>query len=273
MKQRIVLVVGDKFSAYVHGKDAMTYSNLRGLLSLSIPVLPNQGRIVLVPGQGMNDPAVEQLLQDAAQSPNLSQFDFSLWENLPKRAPASLTHKHRPENTLISSPMRINAEAFSMDLLIDEQCELMQDHQSGQHLQGMILIEAARQGMLAVVEQFFLPENDIDYAFVLNDMSVKYANFAFPVTATIECRILDHSIDNPRRLLFCTEAKVYQCATEVASLTFAFSAMDKARIGKRESSMAVKVQRAHLDLVDQQLDDRPATEWEKSFHKADRFQV
>jgi len=50
MKQRIVLVVGDKFSVYVHSKDAMTFSNLRGLLSLSIPMLPNQGRIVLVPG-------------------------------------------------------------------------------------------------------------------------------------------------------------------------------------------------------------------------------
>lgn len=273
MNQRIVLVVGDKFSAYVLGKDAITYSNLRGLLSLSIPLLPALGRTVLVPGQGLSDAAVEQLLRDAAQSSNLSQFDFSLWRNLPTRASASLTHKHCSENILISAPVRMNAEMFSTHLLIDEQCELMRDHQSGQHLQGMILIEAARQGMLAVVEQFFLPKNDIDYAFVLNDMSVKYANFGFPVPATIECRILEYSTDNPRRLLFSTEAAVHQCGAQVASLTFAFSAMDKARIGKREASMAVKVQRAHLDAVDEQLGDRLVHAQDNSFHKVDRFRV
>lgn len=271
MNQRILLVVGDKFSAYVQGKDAITYSNLRGLLSLSIPMLPNQGRTVLVPGQGLSDAAVQQLRQDAAQSPNLGHFDFSLWHGLPTRAPATLTHKHRPENTLISTPVRMNADTFSMHLMIDEQCELMQDHQSGQHVQGMILIEAARQGMLAVVEQFFLPENEIDYAFVLNDMSVKYNNFAFPVSATVECRILQQSVDNPRRLIFDTQAVVRQCGMEVSSLTFAFSAMDKARIGKREASMAVKAQEAHLAYVDEQLRARSSQEYAELFKRVDNF--
>ncbi|UZJ44905.1 AfsA-related hotdog domain-containing protein [Marinimicrobium sp. C6131] len=258
MKQRIVLVVGDKFSAYVHGKDAITYSNLRGLLSLSIPLVPGQGRTVLVPGQGLSDANVRQLLEEAAQSPNLSQFDFTLWHSLPARAPASLTHKHRPENTLISVPVRQTVDTFTMHLLIDEQCELMQDHQSGQHVQGMILIEAARQGMLAVVEQYFLPDNEVDYAFVLNDMSVKYNNFAFPVSATIECRILEQSTDNPRKLSFVTEAVVQQCGMDVSSLTFTFAAMDKARIGKREATMAAKAQQAHLAFVDGQLQAQSA---------------
>lgn len=252
MTNRILLVVGDKFSSYVQGKDAITLSNLRGLLTLSIPLLPNQGRTILVPGQGLSDASIQQLLEEAAHSPNMGYFDFSLWHSLPGRAPASLSHKHRPENTLISTPQRLSADRFAMHLLIDEQCELMQDHQSGQHVQGMILIEAARQGMLAVVEQYFLPDNDIDYAFVLNDMSVKYNNFAFPLSAMVECRILEQSTDNPRRLSFATEAVVQQCGMEVSSLTFSFSAMDKARISKRESSMAEKAQRTHLDHIEAQ---------------------
>lgn len=258
MKQRIILVVGDKFSAYVQGKEAITLANLRGLLSLSIPLVPGQGRTVLVPGQGLSDFSVRQLLEEAAQSPNLSQFDFTLWHHLPTRAPASLTHKRCPENTLISVPVRQNAETFTMHLLIDEQCELMQDHQSGQHLQGMILIEAARQGMLAVVEQYFLPHNEQDYAFVLNDMAVKYNNFAFPVSATIECRILEQHIDNPRRLSFVTEARVHQCGMTVSSLTFTFAAMDKSRIGKREATLAAKTQKAYLDQVDRELQRQSA---------------
>ncbi|MGD8175352.1 AfsA-related hotdog domain-containing protein [Marinimicrobium sp. ARAG 43.8] len=270
MNQRIVLVVSDKFSAYVQGKDAMTYSNLRGILSLPIPLLPNQGRTVLVPGQGLSDENVQTLLDEASRSPNLSQFDFSLWHQLPGRAPSSLTHKHRPENTLISMPVRQTAETFTMQLMIDERCELMQDHQSGQHVQGMILIEAARQGMLAVVEQFFLPENDIDYAFVLNDMGVKYNNFAFPVSASIECRILEQSTDNPRRLTFVTEAVVCQCGVEVSSLTFTFAAMDKARIGKREASMASKAQKWHLSAVDDQLQQIGAVDF-NDLRRVDNF--
>lgn len=271
MNKRIVLVVGDKFSAYVQGKEAMTFSNLRGLLSLSIPLMPRQGPTVLVPGQGLSDEQVQTLLEEAAHSPNLEQFDFSLWHGLPRRAPSTLTHKYRPENTLISTPVRRAADRYSMHLLIDENCELMQDHQSGQHVQGMILIEAARQGMLAVVEQDFLPDNDIDYAFVLNDMAVQYNNFAFPVAGTIECRILEQQTDNPRRLSFRTEATVHQCGMAVSSLSFAFSAMDKARIGKREATMAVKAQRAHLAQVDRQLRESSEGELAEQFQRVDNL--
>lgn len=146
-----------------------------------------------------------------------------------------------------------------MQLLIDENCELMQDHQSGQHVQGMVLIEAARQGMIAIAEQYFIPDNEIDYAFVLNDMSVKYNNFTFPVAASIECRIVGSKIDNPRRLSFTIEAEVKQCGTEVSSLTFAFSAMDKARIHKREAIMAKKAQGNFLTYVDDQLQQHKLT--------------
>ncbi|WP_341937874.1 AfsA-related hotdog domain-containing protein [Marinimicrobium sp. C2-29] len=252
MSNRILLVVGDKFSSYVQGKDAITLSNLRGLLTLSIPLLPNQGKTVLVPGQGLSDASIQSLLEEAGRSPNRGYFDFSLWHDLPSRAPASLTHKQRPENTLVSTPQRLNAECFSVHLLIDEQGELMQDHQTGQHVQGMILIEAARQGMLAVVEQYFMPDNDIDYAFVLNDMSVKYNNFAFPLAARVECRILEQNMDNPRRLTFFTEAVVKQCGMEVSLMTFSFSAMDRTRISKRESSLAQKAQRNHLEHIEAQ---------------------
>ena len=53
MNNRILLVVGDKFAAYIQGKDAITVSQLRGLMSLSIHMLPGQDVTVLVPGQGL----------------------------------------------------------------------------------------------------------------------------------------------------------------------------------------------------------------------------
>lgn len=258
MNNRILLVVGDKFSSYVQGKDAITLSQLRALLSLPARLLPVQGRTVLVPGQGMGDADVVQLLKEAADSMNMDYFDFSLWHDLPVRAPLSMSHKHKAENTLISVPRQISEDCFELHLLIDEQCELMSDHQSGQHLQGMLLIEAARQAMLAVVENHYLPANGLSYAFVLNDMSVNYNNFAFPVAATIECRVLSKQIDNPRKLAFATEAVVRQCNTEVSSLSFSFSAMDRERIGRSEALQADRTQSRYLSAFEsepQELDD------------------
>src|SRR5690625_5354077 len=93
MNNRILLVVGDKFASYVKSKDAITVSQLRGLLSLPVHMLPGQSRTVLVPGQGMGDDCVQQLLSDASVSPNIAHFDFSLWHNLPQRASSALDRK------------------------------------------------------------------------------------------------------------------------------------------------------------------------------------
>jgi hypothetical protein len=215
MNKRILLVVGDKFSNYVQGKDAITLSQLHGLLSLPIQFLPGQGRTLLVPGQGLGDATVRDLLDTAARSPNLIHFDFSLWHNLPERASTALSHKHKPENILLSMPRVLAEDEYEMHLLIDERSELMQDHQSGQHVQGMVLIEAARQMTILIAECFLLPKSNIHYAFVLNNMSADYNNFTFPIAATIVCRIEEKQIDNPRRLKFVMQADVCQCGQVV----------------------------------------------------------
>lgn len=246
---RILLVVGDKFASYVQGKDAITLSQLRGLLSLSIPMLAGQGVTVLVPGQGLGDTSVKQLLQEAAASPNLSCFDFSLWHRLPERAHSSLTHKHEPANTLISTPRRIAQDTFESHLLIDENCELMQDHTSGQHVQGMVLIEATRQALLAVTEAFLMPKNGISYAFVFNALSVNYSHYTFPVGAIIRSVMTENSVENPRRLSFAANVFVEQCGQTVSTFTASFGAMEKLRISKREGMQATKTQADYLNYV------------------------
>lgn len=248
MHNRILLVVGDKFANYVKGKDAVTLSQLRGLLSLSIP-LPNQGVTLLVPGQGLGDESVAELLKEAAASPNLAFFDFSLWHNLPKRAGRALSHKHHSANTLISEPRQLTADLFELHMMIDENCELMNDHQSGQHVQGMILIEAARQAIVAVTEAYLLPKNGIEYAFVLNNLSVSYSHYTFPVGAVLRCNILNKSIDNPKRLSFEAEILVEQCGQAVSKFMLSIGAMEKVRISKGENMQALKMQSNYLAYV------------------------
>lgn len=54
----------------------------------------------------------------------------------------------------------MNTNIFESHLMLNDRCAEMSDHVTGQHLQGMILIEAARQMTLAVTEMYFIDSND-----------------------------------------------------------------------------------------------------------------
>ena len=69
-------------------------------------------------------------------------------------APASqsLVHKKLDFNVLVSAPIQIGADEFSFALLIDERCAEISDHVTGQHVPGMLVLEAARQAMTVSLE-------------------------------------------------------------------------------------------------------------------------
>src|SRR5690625_6326666 len=123
-------------------------------------------------------------------------------------------------------PRCVTANTLVLHLIIDEDCELMNDHLSGQHVQGMVLIEAARQAMLVVTEQFLMPDNDINYAFIFNALSVKYSHYTFTVNAIIRTCITERSVDDARRLLFAVETFVERCGNTVSAFTMSFGAME-----------------------------------------------
>ncbi|STU75669.1 A-factor biosynthesis repeat-containing protein [Klebsiella variicola] len=56
-----------------------------------------------------------------------------------------LVHKRKKENILITSPEKRDEDSYCARLILQDASELLCDHQTGQHIQGMVLIEAARQ--------------------------------------------------------------------------------------------------------------------------------
>ena len=232
MVRRIVLVVGDKFMQFAAGKEAITVSQLCGLLSLPAGIAMDRGRLTAVPGQGLGDDDVTRVLALAATSSHGDRFDLSLWRDRPRRASA-----------------RLADNLFELDLLIDEDCELMADHQSGQHVQGMVLMEAARQTFLAVTEAFFLPQDGGRFYFVINKFGAEYRRFAFPLDATILYRIKDMNVENPLRQSFAAEIDVVQCGVKSASFVAEFTAFEDARISAKEDALARDALAGHLDAV------------------------
>lgn len=66
------------------------------------------------------------------------------------------THKNKAENVLISEVSQIDVASYQCHLLIDDGCAEMADHVTGQHVQGMVLLEACRQMVNSVSERFLI---------------------------------------------------------------------------------------------------------------------
>lgn len=238
MSVDVLMVVGDTYVAFADSKPAMTLSETVAMLDGDKPAPQGVGRILLIPGQGLGDDDIETVLDCAADSPLRDRLVLTEWRRTPKRAERRLSHKHNTENTLISAPRRVAENLFELQLLIDERCELMRDHQTGQHVQGMILVEAARQSIVAVTEAYYNDDSD-GLAFIFDDLSVKFEAFAFPIGTTIRYRVTEAS-GKPARRKYQAEVEIVQCGTRVASLDLAYSTADKSRIARQEELLAKK---------------------------------
>ncbi|MGJ3263219.1 MAG: AfsA-related hotdog domain-containing protein [Salinarimonas sp.] len=236
MRPETLVVVADKFMAFTRGKHAVVASQLRAMLDLPEEILP--GHVRLLRGQGLADEDVGALLAlIAARDPGGRRWNADGLRAAPPRAEAKLSHKLQTCNTLISRPQQIEAELYDLAVCIDEDCELMSDHQTGQHVQGMILLEAARQAFLAVTETFFPFAGAEKTFFVINSMTTEFVGFVFPLPARIAYRIVERDI-NERRQKFKVEIDFVQGGELRTRVGFAFTVYPHEVISEREDELA-----------------------------------
>lgn len=236
------IVVGDCFSGFSSVEGVFTVSELaRHLRQLggtdrfrSKSVLPEY----LVWGQGIseNDRAYIAQLIDHAPSP----IAISLADWPPTvSATRGHVHKHAPQNVLISVPKRIDENCFLADLQIDARNELLLDHVTGLHVQGMVLTEAIRQMFLAVSEEHLFDENTpAETYFAIKSMTVDYKSFVFPVGASLLFKTDQLKRSDDGRLSVTASIGVWQGEVECATSKVSFSVFDAHRLKTREIELA-----------------------------------
>lgn len=203
-------------------------------LSKNSEILDNA---TVIPGQGVSESDILKILSLASEN-----VDTEFLRLRQARAGMSETHKRRSVNSIISSPRQISEDLYEADLLLDERSELMNDHQTGQHIQGMILIEAARQLFLAVTERFFIANSENNgYYFVINKIDTRYMAFVFPIGATLRYEILEKSIENSERLSFHVKITVTQTEVDATEVIVKFTAFLADKIKKKEHAQATVV--------------------------------
>lgn len=224
---RCAMIVGTSFAACACAHLGGVYT-IRQLLDGEVPRYQ-----ALIIGQGLSYHEREEVAQENEAR------DFPGFSLLRPLAPRNLVHKSRLENILVTIPERRSERAFVLDLVYDQRAEVGSDHQSGQHVPGMILGEVARQSCLAVTEQFFLGDDLPAPYFMIESIVTQFERFTFPFPAEIHYTILEADL-RPGRLRFVAQIDTVQLGQRASRVHVEFSARDRARLKTRENELAAE---------------------------------
>lgn len=233
MENKIILV-SDKFNSFADKQHVLTLHNFKQIEDFKTQYPTKDGVLF---GQGLTNQcytAIENYLsENNISSPSLN--------NLTSKN--NYTHKKKTQNILIGKTDKINDHLYSLPMLIDENSELMNDHQTGQHIQGMVLVEAFRQTFIAVTEEFFplfteTGKEQMSLYYVINTMDTNFLNFVFPLPISIIYEIEDKKIVQNKRMKFTVNIKAFQNKKICVEMKVIFSAYPQNQIANKEQSLA-----------------------------------
>jgi hypothetical protein len=151
-------------------------------------------------------------------------------------------HKSGESNVLIANLSRGHDGTCRADLRIHNDNELLLDHQTSQHVQGMVAVEASRQMFLGVTERFYLPsESRGDFYFVITAMETEFKSFLFPLPATIQYTVLNSTESGPTKLGFTAQISIEQAGVVASVTRVDFIAFDVSFMSDKEYQRAARV--------------------------------
>ncbi|WP_175699039.1 AfsA-related hotdog domain-containing protein [Burkholderia ambifaria] len=142
-----------------------------------------------------------------------------------RRCSGELTHKAKPENTLISDPQTsADDNSYTGILMIDDACAELSDHVTGKHVQFMVLIEAARQMGNAVTQKFHSTAAKI---YLAEEIRVGFATFVYPFETRIDCRVTRRDLRATGDGKMALEIGFVQQGKIACQLSLAFTVLDR----------------------------------------------
>ncbi len=243
--RRDVVVVADRFARFARGDQVLTLSGLLALLDAGGLEVPGCHWVVHL-GQGI-DATDGDLLEAACEK---SEATVCLADPDSFRQPLErpvVVHKDRPENVLLAgvhSPVPTHCRA---ELRIHRDNELVLDHHTGEHVQGIVIIEAMRQICIAQFETAIRPGLvPAAYAGVWKRMDLSFEDFLFPLPATVESLIVDSDLRREGNLKFRATTAVRQQGRTVATAGIEYSMIAQGRVATLERRKADQATRAYL---------------------------
>lgn len=247
MEDQTLLLVGDKFANFASLNDGVTTISTLRTLRHRQNEKGESARILIGQGVDLNS------LKDVVCQPGYFEEPFESPNAHHDQLHQRTVHKNHGHNVLIAPPRRIGETEFRSSLHLHDDCAELSDHVTGQHLQGMIFIEAARQMMLSASENYLIPE-EFRFAsyFVLNEIRTSFLAFAFPIETEILFDLEAFEAKTNGNLRATCISRFIQAGLPVARVDIDFCAYPREHLERKESKLAAEAIRrfidAHIDV-------------------------
>lgn len=225
-KNKHYVVVGDRIKKQCNSDLFISAGTAKALAS------SGDSALTFHIGQGVSDDQLKNLYNIKE-----SQVSF-IPEKLNARACAKTTHKNEKHNIAISKVVDNGDGTFSAALMIDEANAELSDHLTGQHISGMMIVEAARQLSIATAEQFYItPAVRGKANFITNSINVGYKDFMLPVPTEILCVPVMLKRSGPINFRFTVAMQFRQQKRVLATVEFDTSVIDSRYFYLKESQL------------------------------------
>lgn len=191
----------------------------------------------LVPGQGMGVHERDWLRDEVVRAGHPAPARL-LRPPPPPPVTRGESHKHRPENVLVAGLGQREPDLYEAELRIDDRNELLLDHSAGQHVAGMVAMEAGRQMILAVTERYFLASAEGDHRFALQGWESTFTRFLLPLPAAIRYRIEHSDLTDPEQLRFRGGVEIVQAGESAVSQLVTLTVFRAGRLAALERRQA-----------------------------------
>lgn len=230
-----LIVVGERFAGFAEQDDVVSVEQFASWLKARCAE-PEFDRVNVVLGQGVSDYELEAMRSELAGSGLQDKVTINVPEV--RGLGRNQVHKHRQSNVLIADLVQ-EGDEYRAFLLIHNDNELLIDHQTGLHVQGMVVIEAARQMFLAVSETFLIgPHEGRGYYYVINTLNTTFENFLFPLAAQVVLRVVSISGEHSKRVEVDCEVELFQAGRRCSVVRVTFTAFPRERMEPKEAERA-----------------------------------
>jgi hypothetical protein len=254
----VLYVVGDEYVAFAQHPAVVTFVQLRTLL---LENAIDWSATELAQGLGLDNAQLRMIRGEllAAGAPVHVAKHFER-----EYAPLALTHKHADEHVLIGPPRRIDHDRFVFDVVLTSVRDRLSDHVTGQHVGGMLLIEAGRQAAAVALETVH-SDKSIDYAATWSALRVSFQSFAFPLPMTMHATVISGEDTRASKVDTRVAVSIRQLDRAVAELEYEIPLTRMTLLKKLEQRSAARTiehATAHVasgHAADTRLDVQPET--------------
>jgi hypothetical protein len=243
-----LIVVADRFNGFVNDERVQTVSGLITMIASGcLDDLDDELRLHRGQGVGQFECAhIVAALNRRRLSPRVTFVDEEI-----AVAGRDVVHKNRLENVLLADLQKTGEHSFKASLRIHGENELLLDHQTGEHVQGMVAVEAFRQMFLAIFEVGYRHHWPLrNYYVVWNSVQLTFENFLFPLPAEVSCTVREFDVSDVGKLEFQITVELHQFGRRITCGEIGFTSFEIGRIAPFERRRAAKTLESCLKFVD-----------------------